>query len=156
MSIKENISKMAAIFLLSFVLSLVALLFNSEGVSLLAGAQHSDEELTISLKEAKLAYLDKKYLWVDSRSEPEYNRGHIPGAVSLPLHAPIEHKKKFYEDVPKTQFIITYCVRETCPSAKKLARELRYRGYKNTFVYVGGWVEWRDSGMPQEKGGQSK
>jgi rhodanese-related sulfurtransferase len=130
-------------------------MLNPEAERLIRGVEFSPLKYRIGLEEAKAAFFDSRYLWLDARSEEEYRAGHIPGAESFPVPSPPAKKKEFFAKVSKDRLIITYCVRKTCPAAKSLAMELRYRGYKNCYVYTGGWEEWKNAGLPVESSGEA-
>ncbi len=72
---------------------------------------------------------------VDVRSEAAYKRGHIPGAISIPLSV-----IKTNQDIglKPDDMIVLYC---DCPRggiALKAARILRDRGYHNLWVMLKG------------------
>ena len=59
----------------------------------------------ISLAEAKARYNARTALFVDVRSQGEYDTAHIPNAKSLPL-ADLQTR---YRELPTNQEILTYC-----------------------------------------------
>jgi rhodanese-related sulfurtransferase len=152
----KKIKGFLIIFALSILLSGIAYLFNGNARYLIEGVELSPLNYRIGLEKAKAAFFDSRFIWLDARSEEEYKDGHIAGAESFPVPSPLSRKKEFFLRVPKDQFIITYCVRKSCPAAKSLAMELRYRGYKNCFVYTGGWEEWKEAGMPVDAAEEGK
>ncbi|NPV09269.1 MAG: rhodanese-like domain-containing protein [Anaerolineae bacterium] len=63
------------------------------------------EVLRVSVDEAKARHDAGEALLVDVRSEEDFRRGHIPGAISLPL-AELEDR---YRELPRDAEIITIC-----------------------------------------------
>lgn len=61
----------------------------------------------VSVEEAKAAFDSDRAVIVDVRSPDAYERGHIVGAISIPLGA-IETDPTTL-DLDKEQWIITYC-----------------------------------------------
>lgn len=78
-------------------------------------------------------------VFLDIRDNTTYQRGHIPGAILVPLSA-IDRAVESLEAIPAT--FITYC---SCPaeeSSMAAALELRAAGIENIYVLVGGYLEW--------------
>jgi len=75
-----------------------------------------------------------EYLLIDARAENDYDKGHIPTAVS---------GKKLPKD--KSKLLIFYCWNEECAlSAAKAAKEA---GYENVFTYAIGVAGWQKAGQ---------
>ncbi len=75
-----------------------------------------------------------EYLLIDARAEKDYDKGHIPTAVS---------GKKLLKD--KSKLLIFYCWNEECAlSAAKAAKEA---GYENVFTYAIGVAGWQKAGQ---------
>ncbi len=76
---------------------------------------------------------DKNAVVVDLRDKKEYNQGHFPGAVNLPID-----ETDIYENVlRKDRYYILYC--DHGGSSMQLARYLGRRGYKVASV-IGGYA----------------
>jgi len=58
-----------------------------------------------SLQDAKVAYDDKKAIFLDVRTSESYARNHVPGAISIPEAQIIERMK----ELDPNQWIIAYC-----------------------------------------------
>lgn len=106
---------------------------------LLAGCGASGEESgyrRVSMKEAE-ALMEEDALLVDVRTAEEYDAGHIPGAVNLPLETIGEGEIPLLPD--KGQRILVYCRsgRRSQEAAGKLAG-LGYTG----IVEIGGILDW--------------
>ena len=69
-----------------------------------------------------------KLVVLDVRPEEEYEAGHIPGAISLPL----EDLKKRIKELPKSTQIVAYCRGPLCALAPEATRYLKSRGYRVT------------------------
>ena len=91
-------------------------------------------------------------MFLDARSQFEYEQGHIQGALSLP---PREFASQFQDIKPRLmskEVIITYCDGERCPLSHALAEHLRGAGMKNVRVLKNGWTLWTTEKLPVEKG----
>lgn len=78
---------------------------------------------------------------VDVRPGPEFDAGHIPGAVSIPLG---ELKKRLRE-LPKHRVIVAYCRGPYCVMAADAVAVLRAKGYR-AHAIAHGVPEWRANG----------
>ncbi len=82
---------------------------------------------------------------LDVRPPEEYQAGHIPGAINLPLG----DLKKRLKDLPKGQEIIAYCRGPYCVLAFEAVATLRNKGF-NARRLEEGYPEWKASGLPVE------
>ncbi|MSO35644.1 MAG: metalloregulator ArsR/SmtB family transcription factor [Acidobacteria bacterium] len=78
---------------------------------------------------------------VDVRPGPEFDAGHIPGAVSIPLG---ELKKRLRE-LPKHRAIVAFCRGPYCVMAADAVAVLRAKGYR-AHAIAHGVPEWRANG----------
>lgn len=99
----------------------------------------------ISAEELLVRMRDEDVLLLDVRPADEYEAGHIPNAISIP----IEELEARLETLPKDVEIIAYCRASYCLFSDRAALLLREKGYK-TRVYKEGMPEWRRQGLPIE------
>ncbi|SPD73535.1 putative Sulfurtransferase [uncultured Desulfobacterium sp.] len=90
-------------------------------------------------------------VFVDARSDEDYSRGHIAGAVSLPVSQAEALMDNFKMDYPAYQMIITYCSGRECEDSHILAQLLLDVGYTDVRVFVDGYPCWEKEGYPVEK-----
>jgi rhodanese-related sulfurtransferase len=96
---------------------------------------------------AKIFY-DDDTLFVDARSTEDYESGHIPGAVSLPVGQFDERIEVFMKQVPLDQPIVTYCSGRTCEDSHQLARLLMEAGFSEVRIFIDGFPGWQAEGYP--------
>ncbi len=82
---------------------------------------------------------------LDVRPSEEYQAGHLPGAVNIPL-AEIEGR---LGKLPKNKEIVAYCRGPYCVLAFEAVKLLRQRGFKARRLQAG-LPEWRTAGLPVE------
>ncbi len=82
---------------------------------------------------------------VDVRPEQEYQAGHIPGALSMPL----DELPRRLRELPARKEVVAYCRGPYCVMAFDAVRLLRRRGRRARRL-VEGFPEWRASGLPVE------
>jgi rhodanese-related sulfurtransferase len=96
---------------------------------------------------AKIFY-DGDTLFVDARSAEDYESGHIPGAISLPVSQFDENIESFMNQYPVDQPIITYCSGRTCEDSHQLARLLLDAGFSEVWIFIDGFPGWQAEGYP--------
>ena len=106
------------------------------------------------LGEDDVEELTKKELWqrlkskdklvvLDVRPFEEYEAGHIPGAVSIPL----DELKKRIKELPRSKQIVAYCRGPLCALAPEATRYLKNKGYKVKRL-ADGAPDWAAAGLP--------
>lgn len=89
---------------------------------------------------------------VDARDAALYAEGHLPGAISLPLGEADARLAGFRAQVDVRRTLVLYCNGYGCPDSFDLGLQLIKAGYQDVRVFEGGFPEWRDAGLPVEKG----
>jgi rhodanese-related sulfurtransferase/DNA-binding transcriptional ArsR family regulator len=84
---------------------------------------------------------------VDVRPTDEYEAGHIPGAVSVP----VSDLKRRLRELPKRREVIAYCRGRYCVYSLDAVAVLRKLGYRARRAQEG-WPDWRAAGLPVEVG----
>ena len=79
---------------------------------------------------------DKVFL-IDVRPTLEYEHGHLPGAVSMP----VDELPQRLEELPDDKIIVAYCRGSYCLFADEAVAFLREKGYEANRM-EGGWEEW--------------
>ena len=85
---------------------------------------------------------------VEALPEKEFNKGHIPGAVAMPVEKIDELAPQLLKD--KDQKIITYCANTKCPASTQAAEQLENLGYTDVSDYKEGKEDWKQAGYPLE------
>jgi len=76
---------------------------------------------------------------------PDYfAKGHLPGAINLPLTGFAEHAQRALPD--KSAEIVVYCASETCHNSDAAQRMLERLGYENVRLYRAGKAGWEQAG----------
>lgn len=100
------------------------------------------EELTKDELWERIQRKDKLVV-LDVRPQEEFEAGHIPGAVSIPLH----ELKRRVKELPKGRQIVAYCRGPLCALAPKAARYLKDQGYRVKKL-ADGAPDWAEAGLP--------
>ena len=93
-------------------------------------------------------------VFVDARSEENYQRGHIPGAYQLDPYHPEKHLLEAMAIGKAAEVIVVYCTGGDCEDSELSALLLRNVGIPNQklFIYAGGITDWTSKRFPIETG----
>ena len=87
---------------------------------------------------------DNTVTLIDARTVEEYDEGHVPGAINVPIADLTEYAKNRGSD--SAGFVVTMC--GSSGRGGKAATILTSEGVKNVQVLEGGLKAWRDAGLP--------
>jgi hydroxyacylglutathione hydrolase len=84
---------------------------------------------------------------LDVRSEWEFERGHVAGAIHVPFWNVMSH----VDEVPaaKTDRVVVYCGHG--PRAQWAAAALRKAGFEKVVMLDGHWAGWVREGRPERR-----
>jgi rhodanese-related sulfurtransferase len=107
-------------------------------------------KLTFVTLDHLLEMLENKvnFKLVEVLAKEEFDKGHIPGAINLPLD---EIEKLAKQNLKRMEIIVVYCESYSCDASTKTARKLLKMGYKKTLDFKGGKRWWRHAGLDLEK-----
>jgi rhodanese-related sulfurtransferase len=113
----------------------------------------------ISAAEAK-ALIEKGVPVYDVREGEEYEKAHVPGAISLPYKEASAKEVGFdpvddqfaLNKLPKDKNapLVMYCDGTICWKSYKSTVMAIQAGWKNVYWYRGGFPEWKEKGLPIE------
>ena len=109
-------------------------------VSALASAFFSDSDgaRPVSLAELQQAMAaDEQVTLIDVRPQREYDSGHVPGAINVPLAELAERMA----DLPKDTPIVAYCRGPYCVMAASAVHRLREAGFGAARLEIG-YPDW--------------
>ncbi|MHA2291651.1 MAG: Nif3-like dinuclear metal center hexameric protein [Candidatus Hodarchaeales archaeon] len=89
---------------------------------------------------------DSELILLDVRTLQEYQTGHIPGAISVPLLEIRQYARK----IPQNKKLVVYCKNAPCSMSIQAALELKNLGFQNIRKLEGGFDEWNIRGYPVE------
>ncbi len=104
------------------------------------------EPQAIKLEQAFALY-NKNVLFIDARDESDYLVGHVTGSINIPFED-LDNYKQELEQIPKDKPVVVYCAGTECDLSVLLGDILYEKGFKQVYVFFGGWVEWQDAKYP--------
>jgi hydroxyacylglutathione hydrolase len=93
---------------------------------------------TLTLPEVSTQLGGDHAVVVDVRSEGEWEDGHVPGSLNLPVGSLDERAG----EIPRDRPVIVHC--QTGARAAIAASLLRARGFPDVRLFPGGFAEWRE------------
>lgn len=100
---------------------------------------------SVSPEELEDLVRSRRAVLLDLRPEPEYTRGHLPGARSIPFASLPERA----HELPNKRRILAYCRGKYCPNARRGVAVLREQGLRAERLRFG-VPEWRAAGLALE------
>ncbi len=125
----------------------------SLGHSRLADVQHvvssyldrRDQLEPVTFKELRRLMREDDVTVVDVRPSEEFEAGHIPGAISVP----VPEIKRRLRDIPKGREVIAYCRGRYCVYSLEAVTLLRKHGYRARRAHEG-LPDWKAAKLPVE------
>jgi rhodanese-related sulfurtransferase len=115
-----------------------------------SGTEEEKPEEINSVARAMEIFDNGNVLFVDARSSDNYEDGHIPGAISLPVGQFDEQIESLLNRYSSDQPIVTYCSGRTCEDSHDLAQFLSDAGFTNVRIFIDGFPGWKAEGYPVE------
>ena len=167
--VKRLATEMAAIVLIAAVVGiawnhrLLLNVFRGEGVqapqasattskTAPATAPAASTALPLGLMQVKELFDTGEATIIDARDRETFRKGHIKGAISIPVGEANALIPPFAGQTPKGKLLVVYCGGYDCHDSKLLGEKLLAAGFTQVFVYEGGFPEWQDAGHPVAKG----
>lgn len=96
----------------------------------------------------------KGTLFVDARATDVFEKGHIPGARSIPVWESSADQKVMelmMQNPPPATRVVIYCQGGHCEDSHMLRQKLLGAGYADVLVYKDGFPGWESAGQAVEK-----
>ena len=110
-------------------------------VTAIRNAHFLEPPARVDLNQARLL-LQQQASFIDARSTPDYNQGHVRGAINLPPNASRSDRLRILSGLPRGTRLVVYCQNPACPYASLMAKRLARDGFSDVSVFYGGWTEW--------------
>ncbi len=85
-------------------------------------------------------------VFIDARPEAEYAKGHIPGALSIPIQSLEEQFPVIGSLIDSGRDLVIYCRNRDCDDSLLLATELQTMGASTLVLYIDGFDLWKKYG----------
>ena len=143
-----------------FTVALMVLAFFAlSGIAVFAQDCESLKDVLAGLKVDKpwgIVKVDGAYeLWqvkaatfIDVRTPEEYEQGHIPGAINIPLETLPDKVARLPKDMDT--LIVVHCKSGWRGSLGMVT--MRQLGYVNSKGFNGSWLAWKDANHPVKEG----
>jgi rhodanese-related sulfurtransferase len=107
----------------------------------------------IDLDEFRELLTKQNALVLDARPEIFHRLGHVPGALALPRDDFESYYQKHRARLEgyKNRTLLIYCQGSSCEDSHLVADALSHLGYLRLAVFTGGWNQWTQEHLPEEK-----
>jgi len=92
-------------------------------------------------------------VFLDVRSQADYEQGHIAGALHFPEEEIEQRLPAVKPRLERASALVVYCGSENCGKSLWAAIRLRHEGLTQVRIYPAGWNEWHRHGLPSSEGG---
>ena len=134
---KANLSRIALLLILSALVAFATSIVN-------AIPPQEKDPLQIDPVELHALLESRLVLWVDARSEDEYQTGHLSSALLLNEENWNDLFPNLLDHWAPDQTIVVYCSGATCELSKSVAIRLREEmGVENVFFLKDNWQKYR-------------
>jgi rhodanese-related sulfurtransferase len=117
---------------------------NTDAIAEISRRYYSHAFTELSPKEfARALSSEDPPLLIDARWPTDFEKGAIPGAVSISIGSSMPQRQEVLASVPKPKSIIVYCQSANCGYADQIAQFLYYNGYESTMIYRPGYAHWQ-------------
>lgn len=87
---------------------------------------------------------------IDVLGAEKYAKGHIKGAINIPLKK--LDNKELLANMDKSKTYVVYCANAKCQASVKAAKLLMKNGFKKVYDYKNGIAEWKEEKLPLDTG----
>jgi rhodanese-related sulfurtransferase len=164
MVIRKTTKEIIILVGISVALAMLVNFFSPRGIALVGqwdtsrgvitanptGAAEGKPEEIDTVARAREIFDKGDVLFVDARSQDNYEDGHIPQAISLPVGRFDERIESLLDRYSSDQPIMTYCSGRTCEDSHDLAQFLSDAGFTNVRIFIDGFPGWEAEGYPIE------
>jgi rhodanese-related sulfurtransferase len=119
-----------------------------------ASASPAGTLLPAGLLQVKELYNQKQAVFVDARDGAVFTKGHIKGAISVPVGDFDLSIPGFMAKYPPSSTLVIYCSGYGCHDSKTVGDKFLGKGYQQVLIFEGGFPEWKDAGLPTEGAAQ--
>lgn len=99
----------------------------------------------VGLERIRQVHSDDSAVIVDARPFSSFVRGHIPGAINLPINTSWGVRRQFVEAIDRSKAVIVYCQSDRCPWADTIASDFKIAGHRDVTIYRGGMNDWNEA-----------
>ena len=102
----------------------------------------------LTVPELEKSLKDPHVVVIDARYPRDFEAGHVPGAINVPVFTTQVERRKLLANLPKGTRVIVYCQSENCQFDETLGAALYAEGIENVSLFPGGFRQWEEKGRP--------
>lgn len=121
---------------------------NAEAISIVKTRFFSRQLPDVTRQELAQLIADGRGVVIDARFEADYQAGHIPSAINIPIHVSPTALQEFARELPRGKKVVVYCQSDACEYDEQIGSQLFLAGLQDVSLFHGGWREWKASIRP--------
>jgi rhodanese-related sulfurtransferase len=141
-------SKLLMVTLVLVMVASVTVMAHNPIEDVLSGLKADKPWGMVQVKDAHELWQVKAATFIDVRTPEEYEEGHIPGAINVPVELIPDNLHKLPQD--KDALIVVYCKSGWRASIGMVS--VRSLGYSNAKGFNGSWLAWTEAGHDVKPG----
>jgi rhodanese-related sulfurtransferase len=110
----------------------------------------------LTIPELEKSLKDPGVVIIDARYPRDFESGHVPGAINVPVFTTQVERRKLLADLPKGARVIVYCQSENCQFDETLGAALYAEGIENVALFPGGIRLWEAKGRPMKHSSEAE
>ncbi len=130
------------------LLALFVMAFITAGVQAAVSPMDVSGATTVDGATAKKLF-DREVLFVDVRSNNDWEAGRVPGAVHIELKK-IYSEETLAKEGGKGEEMVIYCNGASCMRSSDASVKAVVWGFKKVYYYRDGFPDWKSRGFPVE------
>ena len=123
----------------------LGLIANNDHSSHIIAANASSFLPKVPASKARLLVDKPGTVFIDARLTPDFQQGHIEGAINIPVNVSDDALATLLAGVPSTAKCIVYCQTASCSFAGAICNRLTNKGYADLAILQGGWMAWSET-----------
>lgn len=100
----------------------------------------------VGIDEVRQLMTEGQSIIFDARHMEEYDKGHLPGALSFPYAEKEKAAAEWLGLLQPEQKVVVYCSGKMCDDSLQLSIFFKQMGMKQVFLFVEGMDGWKRSG----------
>ena len=117
---------------------------NPSATSFVAAAHRASFLPKLSVDEIRQVDSETPVTLIDARFQRDFQRGHIDGAISVPVDLQPSELELALSGIPRSQPVVVYCQSRGCEFDERVAVRLAEEGFSDIRIFPGGWREYKE------------
>jgi rhodanese-related sulfurtransferase len=148
---RSNLDVLLKVFAIAVAFTSSIAAFGADEKKPAPATQPGNAVKKLTIEEFDKARQEKGAIILDVRSPQEFNQGHVPGAVNVPVAGPgSEEFEKRVGVIDRSKPVLIHCMRGT--RSASACQKMEKMGFTQLLDFSGGFAAWKQASKPIEEG----